>query len=921
MLNFKNDYFKTEAGRNLYPTEFKDFSKVEVFGSKLGGPSGQEASANIYKIPKSYYKYNAGNIDFTNFPNGVASIYQTIKIVFYENLFSLDINFTGDKDITPKNLQETFEKVGVALKDMQNRLSKVALYVDSSEPGQINLPKLPNSSIWYRDSDGNISSLPIEKFHNKFSELINEIYSAVEKKLDAKVIQLDKEQEAYFETLKQKLLEIEARIALMQEHSYVDVPYMGKDLIMVYIEDDGTYRECNHLQQEPRDAVGIVVTVDGTKKTRCYFNGVYDLPASMANYRAGTYWQSDNTRTELTLTEPLIWKSIAFKVAGGKIYFDVGNPILLTSQEGAILFAEFETISQANSSPEKFPYIRVLGDKVVDDGGQGAYKWNGKSYEFIGADKQLQILEAKGIEEVAKITAEGTTQINKIQATGIDAKADKDQVYQLPHPSCQGAFYVEGGRLYGYGNLANPTSLYQARRRKHGNTSIYTSADGKFQLITYLDSEGKWKIYTGLGYKNLIDEAIFSKAFFTGYATIVGNVLSYTQTQKGGWVPFPINFQRNKTITISFDCQENILFTGNIGGGGTLTFTNINNHYKVKIVCGDVYYGYIVCLGVNVPTTLHIRNLVCVEGTDEKPSVPPQYTVQPSSLSFEGTENLDFIKDSYILKNSTYSTGSFVRMLYNKDGSLYTTLENLKQDVLYSSSYTSDYNIANKDRTDIITIKPVRGVGEISSFSQFINYNKPLTQVELETDRAKNLIFKGATDLTSVVEENMKVSAILGDIPRTIQDGGNWTVDNIAFDLNTWKYYICTANNSDTSIDLQKWKEWSLKELKSEIDINTSKLEELVPLQRTKLLTFGGFDEYNSTSKLLAIPKIYTLFCIFDNTSNGGGPAMKIGTNGISLGITEATFRMFSEDDQNYYYYFDGGSGAWDNKFCLFVRG
>ena len=62
MLEFKKEYFQTETNRHLYPTTL-DLSKAEVYGCK-------DREAYMYKIPNNRYTSNAGNIDFSLYPNG-----------------------------------------------------------------------------------------------------------------------------------------------------------------------------------------------------------------------------------------------------------------------------------------------------------------------------------------------------------------------------------------------------------------------------------------------------------------------------------------------------------------------------------------------------------------------------------------------------------------------------------------------------------------------------------------------------------------------------------------------------------------------------------------------------------------------------------------------------------------------------------
>ena len=181
MLNFKNEYFTLEKGRTKYPTQFKDKSFLVVYGSKEGGITGTELTAHIYKIPENYYEINAGQLDFSNYPNGIENDFLTIRVTNLDSLFSLPLNFTDWKDISPENLTTTFEKIGVSILDIQKRLSEVAVYIDSGKPDQINLPKLPVGCTWYKDQDENIVALPISDLYGKFQQMIDKLYDEIKK--------------------------------------------------------------------------------------------------------------------------------------------------------------------------------------------------------------------------------------------------------------------------------------------------------------------------------------------------------------------------------------------------------------------------------------------------------------------------------------------------------------------------------------------------------------------------------------------------------------------------------------------------------------------------------------------------------------------------------------------------------------------
>lgn len=184
MLNFKNEYYLLEKGRVLYPTAFKDKSSIEVYGAKVGGVTGTEDTAHVFKVPSNHYSLNAGNIDFSSYPNGIDKDFKSIKIVNVENLISLPVNFNEFKDITPENLKMSFELLGNSLKDVQKRLSEVGLYIDSNLPGEIGLPKLPIGCTWYCNQDGHITAIPISDIYEKFQQMIDNLYTIIKERLD-----------------------------------------------------------------------------------------------------------------------------------------------------------------------------------------------------------------------------------------------------------------------------------------------------------------------------------------------------------------------------------------------------------------------------------------------------------------------------------------------------------------------------------------------------------------------------------------------------------------------------------------------------------------------------------------------------------------------------------------------------------------
>lgn len=198
MLNFKKEYFKLEENRQQYATSFSDLmTSCEVYGKKQNPIT---STAFIFLIPKDYYTYNAGNIDFTNYPDGIWNDYTDIKIVKSEPYFDLDFTFSSIGDITPENLNNMFTKIKAAILGTEKEIIKSQLFVDSGIPKQLGLPDLPKGCIWYMSDDG-ITTYPVTTLFEKYQELLNKIYEDTKKilledldnRVKELVIQLEKD--------------------------------------------------------------------------------------------------------------------------------------------------------------------------------------------------------------------------------------------------------------------------------------------------------------------------------------------------------------------------------------------------------------------------------------------------------------------------------------------------------------------------------------------------------------------------------------------------------------------------------------------------------------------------------------------------------------------------------------------------------
>ena len=178
MLEFKKEYFQTETNRHLYPTTL-DLSKAEVYGCK-------DREAYMYKIPNDRYASNAGNIDFSLYPNGVWSDYTGIKIVERLPFFQPSINFNKLGDITPSNLNKLKEEIKKHIVDLETAITESVNFIDSGVPGQNNLPYLPEGCVWFRDPIiKDVIALPISDLYGKFNQMVEALKKEFEKVLIA----------------------------------------------------------------------------------------------------------------------------------------------------------------------------------------------------------------------------------------------------------------------------------------------------------------------------------------------------------------------------------------------------------------------------------------------------------------------------------------------------------------------------------------------------------------------------------------------------------------------------------------------------------------------------------------------------------------------------------------------------------------
>lgn len=151
MLNFKNEYFSLETNRNLYPTAFEDIENWLVFGSKEYEITSQvDITTPVYPIPRTYYSLNAGQIDFSSYPNGIWNDFKTIRIIERKPYFQVPVNFFKMGDITPENLEKVLSTIQEHLSDLEKRIITSYLYINSENSENLEICNLKNNQFWVK---------------------------------------------------------------------------------------------------------------------------------------------------------------------------------------------------------------------------------------------------------------------------------------------------------------------------------------------------------------------------------------------------------------------------------------------------------------------------------------------------------------------------------------------------------------------------------------------------------------------------------------------------------------------------------------------------------------------------------------------------------------------------------------------------
>lgn len=152
MLNLKREYFSLENGRNLYQTKFLDKANCTVYGKKkfITEAGEEEYSAHVFIISKDFWTINAGQLDFTNYENGIWNDYVSVAIVEHSAYISPSISFSSLGDITPENLEKLKRYITEHLSNLEKRIVEDYLFIDEGVSENIELPNLPENHFWVK---------------------------------------------------------------------------------------------------------------------------------------------------------------------------------------------------------------------------------------------------------------------------------------------------------------------------------------------------------------------------------------------------------------------------------------------------------------------------------------------------------------------------------------------------------------------------------------------------------------------------------------------------------------------------------------------------------------------------------------------------------------------------------------------------
>lgn len=232
MLNLKREYIALENYRSLYPVKAKDKAICTVFGSKknISNTDRDENTSHSFVIPKDFWTFNAGQIDFTMYPDGIWNHYKSISIVQAENYFAPEINFSSMGDITPENLQNLTEHLTTHISNLEKRLVEHYMYIDEGVADITGLPNLAEDCFWVK-KEGTIVGVNLKYLKDDFEYYKKQLEQAFKEISDKAYKEVTEKLLAYYEEL---VIKFAQELTVLEEDTIKNI----KEKIDIYFEVD-----------------------------------------------------------------------------------------------------------------------------------------------------------------------------------------------------------------------------------------------------------------------------------------------------------------------------------------------------------------------------------------------------------------------------------------------------------------------------------------------------------------------------------------------------------------------------------------------------------------------------------------------------------------------------------------------------------
>ena len=375
MINFKREYIGLEQDRLLYPVSFKDKAKCNVYGRKkfITVAGKEEVSAHVFPISKEFWTFNAGQLDFTNYADGIWNDYISIVVVERGEYTAPSINFASMGDITPENLQELSEYTTKHLSDLEKRIVEDYLFIDEGTAENIGLPNLPENHFWVRKNGVivgvNLDYLKIDYDYLKnnmeadFNTVSKKVYNVFKNNVDSYIV--DKNKELQGATFFPHLIEDGTLSWTNDKNKPNPEPVNIKG-------PSGTIENVTASVNSNAGVPSVKVTMSGTKENRSFNLDFQNLKGDKPI--KGTDYYTPAEKEQFTTEMVGIVKSEGNKVVEQVKNIVAGNPAttnaLTLSGKTRVEF-EQDTENLRNDCNENLGNFKIISGHAL----AGDYKW------------------------------------------------------------------------------------------------------------------------------------------------------------------------------------------------------------------------------------------------------------------------------------------------------------------------------------------------------------------------------------------------------------------------------------------------------------------------------------------------------------------------------------------------------------------